>query len=139
MDIHVNHTHGRSTPPASADRAARRGAERANGTRPVVSPPVDILENSNEILLIADVPGASTQGLSVTVDRGLLSIEARTSPIEGTSLLRERVDADYGRVFRLPREVNSDGIVASLKDGVLSIRVPKREAATSRRIPVTMS
>lgn len=118
MDVQVNNTRGRA--PA----------------RPVVSPAVDILENETEILLVADVPGASASTLKLTVEQGVLTIEAPTAPVTGDVLLRETVEADYGRSFRLPRGVGPDGIQASLKDGVLSIRVPKREASPTRRIPV---
>lgn len=119
MDVQVNNNHSRA--PARA----------------VVAPPVDILENETEILLLADVPGASVSTLELTVERGVLSMKARTEPQEGDVLLQEGLEADYARSFRLPRGVQPDGIQASLKDGVLSVRVPKREATQNRRIPVS--
>lgn len=118
MDVQVNNSRGRA--PARA----------------VVAPPVDILESDTEILIVADMPGASATSLKLTVEQGVLSIEAPTAPATGEVLLREGVDADYGRSFRLPRGIQADAISASLKDGVLSVRVPKRETSPSRRIPV---
>lgn len=124
MDVQVQHGRGR------ADARATRA-------RPAVTPPVDILENEAEILLLADVPGATAAELNLTVEHGVLSLQAKTPALTGEVLLRESADADYQLAFRLPRGVDSDHIAAALKDGVLSVKLPKRETARSRRIPVS--
>lgn len=124
-------------------RADQRGQVAANQpstkthVRSVVAPPVDILENDNEFLLIADLPGATTRGLSLQVEHGVLTLNAEGVRSTGAVLLRELAEADYRLSFRLPRGVDANGIRAVLKDGVLTVTAPKAEPARTRKIPVS--
>ncbi|MCC7539809.1 MAG: Hsp20/alpha crystallin family protein [Deltaproteobacteria bacterium] len=106
--------------------------------RPVVAPPVDIFENAQEVLVVADLPGVDAQGLAIRVDGEQLVLEGRrksTSP--GAPVALEHRPADYRRSFVMPRGIDSTKIAAELKDGVLRLRLPKAEAVKPRRIPVT--
>lgn len=106
---------------------------------PYVVPPVDVFENESGITLLADVPGASRERLSVRVDGESLLIEASASTVgpEGMELVHEEAPyPSYRRQFSLSRELDTSQIEASLKDGVLRLTIPKLEEAKPRRIEV---
>jgi len=102
-------------------------------------PPVDIYEDGDGIHLQADMPGVSRDRLTVQVDRDTLLIEgeAKIDVPEGMDALYADVRSTrYRRSFTLSSELKSEAIEANLKDGVLSVRIPKREEAKPRRIEV---
>jgi HSP20 family molecular chaperone IbpA len=102
-------------------------------------PPVDIYEDAEGIHLQADMPGVSRDRLTVQVDRDTLLIEgdAQIEMPEGMNALYADVRSTrFRRSFTLSSELKADAIDASLKDGVLSVRIPKREEAKPRRIEV---
>jgi HSP20 family molecular chaperone IbpA len=98
-----------------------------------VMPPVDIYENQDEILLVADFPGVPKESLSVRLDRSELLIE-------GTQALPQEQPhiqpLAFSRAFRVPNTVDPNRISAELKHGVLQVRLAKSEAAKPRRIEV---
>ena len=105
----------------------------------VLYPPVDIYEDAEGIHVQADMPGVSKDRLTVQVDRDTLLIEgeAKIEMPEGMNALYADVRSTrYRRSFTLSSELKSDAIDANLKDGVLSVRIPKREEAKPRRIEV---
>lgn len=106
---------------------------------PALVPLVDVTEDDAGITLIADIPGATRETLSLNVDGDTLTIEAPIS-LEETGELRavyaEVRSGRYRRSFTLSRELDSARIEASLKDGVLTLRLPKLEQAKPRRIEV---
>lgn len=106
---------------------------------PALTPPVDIVEDEGGITLTADLPGAARDALSVRVDGDTLTLEAPIrlgEPAELEALYVERRAARYLRSFTLSRELDSTNIEARLKDGVLTLRLPKFERARPRRIEV---
>jgi HSP20 family protein len=113
-----------------SDTTLKRGSERLS-ERPVYAPPVDIFENKDEILILADVPGVSREGLSINLDREELTIDARRP--EG-----QKGDKafDYRRVFVVPRGLDADKIDAKLESGVLRLTLPKPAALKPRQIQV---
>jgi HSP20 family molecular chaperone IbpA len=105
-----------------------------------VSPRVDVYENANELLVLADVPGATKDTVAVHVDRGQLTLEARREPVaHGSVLEAEYRPADYHRVFTVPQGIDASKIEAELTAGVLRIRLPKSEALKPRRIEIKAS
>ncbi len=99
--------------------------------RASVAPPVDIYENKDEILIVADLPGVATEALTINLDREQLTIDAR----------REKGPAgdeavDYRRVFVVPHGVDADKISAKLQNGVLRLALPKPAALKPRQIAV---
>lgn len=106
--------------------------------RPVVLPAVDIFENNDELLVVADVPGASTEGLNIHFDKDQLFIEASTEPLreDMKPLFREFGTIDYRRVFELAPGIDVESIRADLTNGVLSIHMPKSAALKPRKIPI---
>jgi HSP20 family molecular chaperone IbpA len=103
------------------------------------TPPVDILEDAGGITLLADMPGVSRERLDVQLDGDTLTIEGRVdvSAPEGMRALWAEVEVPrLRRSFTLSRELDPARIEANLKDGVLSLRIPKQPQAQPRRIAV---
>lgn len=102
-------------------------------------PAVDAMETREELVLIADMPGTRPEDLEVTVEDGILTLMgAMTAPaIDGRETLqREFLRGTYYRQFRLPREFAADRIDATLKAGVVTVRIPREEKSKPRKIPV---
>lgn len=111
-------------------------AERVR-TRPVVAPRVDIYENRQEFLLVADLPGVKSDDLQIQVENAELTLEAtRQVPAAGNEILSEQGYADYRRAFVLPQGIDREKIDAELKEGVLRLHLPKAEALRPRQIQV---
>jgi len=111
--------------------------ERLN-KRPVVMPAVDIFENKDEVLVVADVPGADPAGLNVHFDKDQLFIEATVKPSGEAEkpLFREFGAVDYRRVFELSPGIDVTAIKADLKNGVLAVHLPKSAAIKPRKIQI---
>ena len=100
-------------------------------------PPVDIYETQDMLVVLADLPGVSKEGLSVQVEKGILTIEGKVErDTPGNLLRREFALSSFFRQFKLTETVDSDKIRASLKHGVLRLELPKAEAAKPRKIPL---
>ena len=125
--------------------------ERANGTKaqtgvtrgqraPRFVPRVDIAEHGDELLLMVDLPGAQPDGVDIDFERGTLTIRARVQPRPTrpnlTPLYCEYGVGDYERSFVIGDEVDAERIAAEFRDGVLTLRLPKREQLKSRKIAV---
>jgi len=117
-------------------------AEHTRGGR-VYSPHVDIVEVENELLLIADVPGATPDHVDINYERGLLTLHVRVEPRQSETetefLFREYGVGDYHRCFEVGEGVDAQKIDAELKDGVLTVHLPKAEAVRPRKIQVKAS
>ena len=102
-------------------------------------PPVYIFEDAEGITLEADMPGVSKDRLQLKVDRDSLLVEGDVhfDMPEGMEALHADVRATrYSRNFALSRELDTESIDASLKDGVLRLRIPKRAEVRPRKIDV---
>jgi len=102
-------------------------------------PNVDILERPEELLLIADLPGARGEDLDVRFDDGELTVRATVKERHGASerfLLREYGVGDYYRTFRVSEQIDASRIAANFADGVLTLHLPKVEAVKPRKIAV---
>lgn len=115
---------------------------RAVSQESTLRPAVDILETDDGITLRADMPGVSKDRLNVRVDGANLLVEGRIgiSPQDQLQALYADVRAAvYRRNFMLSNEFEADKIDANLKDGVLTVRIPKRAELRPRRIEVRTS
>ena len=125
---------------SDTNRVTRRDAQPAAAApQGSLFPPVDIVENESGIHLVADLPGVSKEQLGVRVDGENLVIEGTASvPVaEGFELVHQEVrHPAYRRSFTLSRELDASRIEAGLKDGVLTLHIPKAEEARPRRIEV---
>ncbi len=107
-----------------------------------VPPAVDIFEDAGGITLLADMPGVSKDRLDVKLDGDTLSVEGRVE-LGGLADMRalwaEVNVPRFRRTFNLSRELDASRIEANLKDGVLTLRIPKQAHAQPRRIEVRAS
>ena len=122
------------TTSASSSAATEQDQQRA------VLPAVDVFEDAAGITLLADMPGVPKEQLELKVEGEALLIEGGVQPRTPDGL--EAIYAElrvprYRRSFSLSRELDSSRIEANLKDGVLTLRIPKQAHAQSRRIAVT--
>ena len=104
-----------------------------------VRPPVDIYETGEGIVLQADMPGVSKERLSLQVEGNNLIVEGSIgiAPQEQmTALYADVRSTVYRRSFALSNELEADKIEANLKDGLLTVRIPKRAELRARRIEV---
>ena len=103
-------------------------------------PNLDLSETKNEIIVKAEVPGLDHKDIDISLSEGVLTIkgEKRQEKEEKDSNyhLVERSYGSFTRLVRLPKEVKSDKISASYKDGVLKITLPKSEEAKKKEIKI---
>jgi HSP20 family protein len=102
-------------------------------------PNVDILEKGDELLVLADVPGARSDSIDVKFEDGMLEIQAAIEPREcdgHTCLLHEYDVGDYYRSFQVSEAIDAGNISAQYADGVLTLHLPKAEALKPRKIAV---
>src|SRR5215467_10054672 len=103
------------------------------------TPPIDIHEEPDGLILEADLPGAVEKNLEIQLEDNVLSLYARIeSPVpEGARLLHEEYRVgDYQRSFILGDEVDRERITAELTHGVLRLFLPKADRHRMRRIEV---
>ena len=107
------------------------------------SPAVDIYETENELVLKADVPDVSQKDIDVRVENQTLTI-AGSRNFEKTEDSKgfHRIERSYGnfvRSFAVPNSFDTDAIRANYQNGVLTVKLPKKEAAKPRQIKVEMN
>lgn len=108
--------------------------------RPTVAPSVDIYENADEVLLVADLPGVGKDDILINLEKGLLTIEGRrVKAPEGSLLAAEFRAHDFRRGFTVPQGINPEGISAEVANGVLRVHLPKQAALKPRQIQVKAS
>ena len=129
-------TAARDTAVAQAQQTPGRTAQ---DMRALV-PRVDVLEDDAGLTLLADLPGVPKDKLELKVEGDTLLIEGEVTtsmPPQLQSVYAEVRVPRYRRAFTLSRELDTARIEAAMKDGVLTLRVPKQEHAKPRRIAVT--
>jgi HSP20 family molecular chaperone IbpA len=107
--------------------------------REVYTPPIDIREEPEGLVLEADLPGATERDLQIQLEDNVLNLYARIEPppSQGGRLIHEEYRlGDYRRSFILSDEVDRERITAELKNGVLKLHLPKADRARTRRIEI---
>jgi len=106
---------------------------------PTVTPPVDIVEEADAYVLRADVPGADPASVNVHFEKGVLTVRAdRPAPKgEGDVLYREFEPCSFERTFTVANIVDADKVKAAYALGVLTVTLPKADAAKPRKIAIT--
>ena len=103
-------------------------------------PRVDIREEAGRFVILADLPGIEPEQIEIQMDKGVLSIKGRRNGEAATETSRysrvERRQGGFHREFSLPERADAEGIVASGRNGVLEISIPKKAESTPRRIHV---
>ncbi len=119
-------TRSTTTPSAPArERAAR-----------TVAPLVDIYETDKGFVLLADMPGVAADGLEVVAERDTLTIRGRVERPPAAPDYQEFELADYARAFTVTEDLDTAGISAVLRDGVLRVEIPKSPRVQPRKIAV---
>jgi HSP20 family protein len=94
------------------------------------APPSDVIENNNGIKVVMDVPGATTESLSIDVEDRILKINA------DTRLTRNERTVRYKRSFQISDQIAVGKISAKLKDGILELTLPKEESSRVHKVKV---
>ncbi|MBS1992338.1 MAG: Hsp20/alpha crystallin family protein [Cyanobacteria bacterium SZAS LIN-2] len=104
-------------------------------------PPLNVWTNENGVIVTAELAGVSTESIELSVLHDTLTIRGSRQPevlAEGQSWLRqERGHGQFSRTLRLPFAVESDGVQAHFRDGVLQITLPRAESEKPRKIAVS--
>jgi HSP20 family molecular chaperone IbpA len=119
---------------------ARAEAERAT-RRVTLTPAVDIFEDAHGITLLADLPGVPKEKLDIQVHDGNLTIEAESVVPMPSKLVLSHAEMRapyFSRRFTVSEDFETSKIEASLKDGVLTLTIPRRDEAKPRRIEVNV-
>ena len=120
--------------------AVNRLLSEPGNTRPW-TPAVDILENENELVVKADVPGVNMDLIDIQMENGTLAIKGERTfqAPKGEGDGYHRIERSYGsfaRYFTVPETVDADKIRADFRDGVLTVTLPKKEVAKPKSIKV---
>ena len=138
MQTQSNSTAMQTQQPQQAQQGVQ--AQNANArTAPSLVPPVDIFEDAGGITLLADLPGVAREDLSIGVEGRSLTIDAPLKLGEANSLTSVYAEVranHFRRSFELSSDLDTSKIDAGLRDGVLTLRIPKAEQAKPRRIDV---
>jgi HSP20 family protein len=103
-----------------------------------VTPRADVLETDDEFLLLADMPGVTPDGVDIRFENGELTLHGRRAADHGgrDRAVWEYEVTNYFRTVRLTEHIAADRIEAGMKNGVLTLHLPKAEAVKPRRIAV---
>ena len=102
------------------------------------TPPVDIAESEDELILTAEVPGFSKKDINLMIEDGVLTLSGERV-LERKNDEYHRIERSHGkfvRSFTLPESADVEKVSAAYKDGVLVITLPKREEAKPKQIAV---
>lgn len=121
-------------------RTAQAVPEHLRGDR-VFSPAVDIVEKPDELLVIADVPGAKPDDIDIQFEDGTLTLHARVAPrqAEGVEFLQQEYGVgDFLRIFQVSEAIDAAKISAEYSNGVLTLHLPKSAGLRPRKIAVAV-
>jgi HSP20 family protein len=105
-----------------------------------MTPPVDIYETGEGLIVKADLPGVAKENMDIRVENNLLTIRARAAHVApGEPVYREYGLVNFFRQFELNERVDQSKISAELKHGVLTLNLPKAEEAKPRKIDVIIA
>ena len=103
--------------------------------------PLDVVQDGDELVVTASVPGATNDEIDVSIDDNVLTIKAESSASTQSEdngyLLRERRTGSYYRALRLPETVDYENAKSTFKDGVLTIKLPKLESKKAKKLEVS--
>ena len=104
------------------------------------TPPVDIFEKQDHLVIRAEIPGVQTKDMDLRLENGVLTLHGErkqdTEIREDTAHRVERVCGMFTRSFTLPTTVDATKITATYKDGILEVSVPKAETAKPKQVEI---
>lgn len=126
---------------STMDQAPQRqeqGAETARGAT-IYRPVADIVEGREGVIVQIEMPGVPSEDVEISVERRVLTVRGRarvTAPQGYRLVYAEYGEGDYERSFTLSQDIDEGKIAAEMRSGVLTLRLPRAEAAKPRRIEV---
>ena len=130
-----------STQSIEVRKTGRDASEaRPSATRWSYRPAIDVVETDEQIVILADVPGAKAEDIEIDFDADHLQIHARVrdrSRKEVSEIIHEHGIGDFDREFRIDVPVDPEAIRAELSLGTLTVHLPKPPQLRPRRIPVS--
>jgi HSP20 family molecular chaperone IbpA len=129
------------TVPRTTKEGSAPAREDTRSQERYVTPPVDIYEDADGLVVKADLPGVAKDSLDVRVENGLLTIQTKPSNDKGAGspIYREYELVNFFRQFELSDRVDQQKISADLQQGVLTLRLPRAEEAKPKRIEVKVA
>jgi HSP20 family protein len=124
------------------DEAFTSGISQSAEDARIWVPAIDLLEKKDAYVVHADLPGVERSQLDITFEKNILTISGRKgSQVEGRDeeirvFAAERVNGAFSRSLRMPEYIAGDEIAAELKDGLLTITIPKAQVAQPRKISI---
>jgi HSP20 family molecular chaperone IbpA len=107
--------------------------------RKIFIPPVDIMEKDNAIVLFGDMPGVDEKSVDITLEKNILTITGTIEPEQYKDYriaYAEYNIGDYRRSFTISDTIDQDNIKATVKNGMLTLTLPKAEPAKAKKIEV---
>jgi len=105
-----------------------------------LTPPVDIYETRESLVVVADLPGVEKDTLDINIKDNILTIKAKGKAADiGTPIYKEYDLLNYFRQFEMTEEVDQDKITAEFKQGVLTINLQKVQKVQPKQIPVNVA
>jgi HSP20 family molecular chaperone IbpA len=130
----------KTVPAKAQERTTSAPREETRSQERYVTPPVDIYENGDGLVVKADLPGVAKENLDVRVENGLLTIQTRPARANsGAPIYREYELANFFRQFELSDKVDQQKISADLKHGVLTLKLPRAEEVKPKQIDVKVA
>ena len=114
-------------------------AKKEQERMPTYAPRVDVVEGKEAVTITADMPGIDEKSVDIDLDRNILTLKGRfmlEAPEGFTRTYAEYDSGNYERVFTLSDEIDRGGIQATVKNGVLTLTLPKAKEAQPRKIAV---
>lgn len=123
---------------AHLESSSALSREKTRQNNQYISPAVDIYETKEDLTLVADMPGLDEESLEITIDQGVLTVQGKAPAGAGDFQYREFSMAGYWRQFVLPDTFDAEKAQAAINQGVVTLKIPKAEAAKPKRIEVTV-
>ena len=106
---------------------------------PAFLPPLNVWEEGDTLKVDVEIPGVKLEDVEVSFDKGELTIKGEKKLViqeSATLHRRERLAGTFTRTMTVPWEIKADQVSADLKDGILTVTLPKAEAAKPRKVSV---
>ncbi len=123
----------------SRNHLARRYAQLQDTQRPEIYIPVDVVVTDDDFIVTAFVPGIAAEDVSIEILDDAVAIRGDLAPEvdeEANYLMRERPSGHFSRTLRLPAALDASKAEAEVKNGVLTLRLPKSETAKAKQVKV---
>jgi HSP20 family protein len=113
----------------------------ARTTQVAWTPAIDVVEDKDKIVLTADLPGLQQKDVDIQIEKDVLRLRGERKlerKEQGHPYRYERVSGGFVRSFTLPPTIDPEQVAAQLKDGVLTLTLPKKPEAQPKKIAVTV-